>query len=1196
MVDEASTSGYKSSQHDEGIMFKGIGEITMSSSRETQDDMLKADKKEADGDIKEIAAKQELKVSKNIQVSAGDLVDEFERQRKRAAYVGWKQMGGWEEKDELTLEDELMDANSDTLLNNVLPEPLYGDWYHNVAIYFLAGVLSFAVGHFKFSLAPVFFITLFSALYYRTSAKKNRASIRELVQKEFTVQKIEDDYESLEWLNTLLDKYWPIIEPAVSQMVCEQVNDILATNDSIPAFIKALWIAQFTLGIKPPRVDYAKTFPNTDSDVVVMDWGLSFTPHDLSDLNAKQMKNYVNQKILVKAKLFGMTIPVTVANVAFKAKTRIRFKLMTPFPHVETINIQLLEIPDIDFVANFMGNNLFGWEILAIPGLMPLAKALARKYAGPILLPPFSLQLNVPQLVSESPLSVGVLEITVKNATDLKRVNNMIDTSVDPYITFEMGGKEVARTRTVRDTLNPVWNETIYMLLPSFTDPMTITVYDRREKLKDKILGRIEYNANSLHDKPTQRNVSQQFLRNSKPVGKMTMDLRFFPTLSSKKLPDGTVEDAPDLNTGLAKIIVDEGSSIVDKDGSASVEVYFNSTMVLSTAKGSPKRGVITWGDMYEAIITDRRKARFRFVVKDKNGEKINSTLQSLSDLIDRTQIGQKNIPLAHGNARLTVTTYWKPVMLDVGNKSIAYTPPIGALRVFVNKASNLKNLEKIGKIDPYAKILVNGIQRGRTDFDAQTTNPVWNTGVYVALTSPNQRITLECMDVETSNKDRTLGQFDIKLNDFFQKNSLDRYDTKVDSTQRQGRLTAKKFSKGVVTYSISFYPTLPVLTLEEIQDIESAEKRKAKLDEKRKLLTDGKLSKEEKQKLEEEELEIKEIEEMHNNKRKLSLDQLLEHKIGILAISVLSGDVPDIGVYVQSFFDGNAHARFISPKLTSRTINSGWTGDVMIKELDNSVVTFKVTRDKFSGKTSDKLCDVTLSTIDLLRESYYKPSILTLSGQHTAKLMLQVQWFPMDIEDLPPEDLMSNSGDLTIIAKNAENLLSADTNGYSDPFLKFYYNDEDDACFKTKTIKKTLNPTWNEKGVIEVRNRVYDVLYLKVMDWDAASADDVIGRATIPLSKIDPHNTTTLDVPVVDDEGRDGGIVHLEFQFSPRFVTLTDSEQKTVADAPVKSIGSGLKAGTTVVSSGLGSVGKIGKGIGRGLGLKKSKKHNEDD
>lgn len=355
MVDEASTSGYKSSQHDEGIMFKGIGEITMSSSRETQDDMLKADKKEADGDIKEIAAKQELKVSKNIQVSAGDLVDEFERQRKRAAYVGWKQMGGWEEKDELTLEDELMDANSDTLLNNVLPEPLYGDWYHNVAIYFLAGVLSFAVGHFKFSLAPVFFITLFSALYYRTSAKKNRAAIRELVQKEFTVQKIEDDYESLEWLNTLLDKYWPIIEPAVSQMVCEQVNDILATNDSIPAFIKALWIAQFTLGIKPPRVDYAKTFPNTDSDVVVMDWGLSFTPHDLSDLNAKQMKNYVNQKILVKAKLFGMTIPVTVANVAFKAKTRIRFKLMTPFPHVETINIQLLEIPDIDFVANFMG-------------------------------------------------------------------------------------------------------------------------------------------------------------------------------------------------------------------------------------------------------------------------------------------------------------------------------------------------------------------------------------------------------------------------------------------------------------------------------------------------------------------------------------------------------------------------------------------------------------------------------------------------------------------------------------------------------------------------------------------------------------------------------------------------------------------------------------------------------------------------
>lgn len=1209
--DEASTSGYQASESG-GMVFKGIGEVTMGSSDSGSQKSgskpstirIEATENSGKGTIKEVGSGSAVQISKNVNVDTDDLGEETERQRKNASYVGWKQIGGWEEKDELTLEDELLDANTDTLINNILPEKFYGDWYHNVAIYFVAGVLSFGFGWFKFSLAPVFFVTMFCAIYYRASAKKNRAAIRELVQKEFTVQKIEDDYESLEWLNTLMDKHWPIVEPAVSQMICEQVNEILATNDSIPGFIKALWISEFTLGVKPPRVDFAKTFQNTDSDVVVMDWGLSFTPHDVSDLNAKQMKNYVNQKAVVKAKMFGLTLPFSVSNVAFKAHARVRFKLMTPFPHVETINVQLREIPDVDFITSMFTNSIFGWEILSIPGLMPLAKSMAKKYAGPIILPPFSFQLNVPQLVSESPLSVGVLEITIKNASKLRRSNNMIDTSIDPYLTFELQGKEIARTRTVRDTLNPVWNETVYVLMPSFTDPMTITVYDKREKLKDKIMGRIEYNFSSLHDKPVQNNVTTEFLRNSKPVGNLNMDLRFFPTLSSKKLPDGTVEDAPDLNTGLAKVIIEEGSGLVDKKGTANVEVYFNGKLVTTTAKAGPKKGIITWGDNYEAIITDRRKARFRFIVKDKNGQQITSTMQTLNNLIDRTQIGQKNIPTTHGNGKLSITTYWKPVRLDVGNKSIAYTPPIGALRVFISKANNLKNLEKIGKIDPYVKVMVNGVQRGRTDFDPQTTNPVWNKGVYVALTSPNQRITLNCMDVESMNKDRTLGQFDIKLSDFFQKNSMDRYEKTVDDTPRQSRLVAKKFSKGVVTYKVAFYPTMPVLTLEELQDVETIDKRKSKLEEERKKIEGGKATKEEKQKFQEEELEVTELEEMHSNKKKMSLDELLEHKKGILAISVLSGDLPEVGVYVQSFFDGDGHARFISPKQTSRVVNNGWTGDVMIKELDDSIVTFKVTTDKFSDKISDNLSSVTLSTMELLKESYYKPSILSLSGKHSAKLMLQAQWFPMQYDDLPEEDLISNSGDLTIVAKNGENLLSADTNGFSDPFLKFYYNNESDAAYKTKVIKKTLNPTWNEEGTIQIHNRVYDVLHLKVMDWDAASADDVIGRAVIPLSKINPHNTTVMDVPVVDDKGRDGGIIHLEFRFSPRYTSSLGKEDSTLSEITSKGLGSGLKAGSSAVGSGLGNVGHVGKGIGKGIGkglgrgfggIRRNKKSEED-
>lgn len=35
----------------------------------------------------------------------------------------------------------------------------------------------------------------------------------------------------------------------------------------------------FTLGTKPPRIDHVRTFPDTEDDVVMMEWAVSFTPN-----------------------------------------------------------------------------------------------------------------------------------------------------------------------------------------------------------------------------------------------------------------------------------------------------------------------------------------------------------------------------------------------------------------------------------------------------------------------------------------------------------------------------------------------------------------------------------------------------------------------------------------------------------------------------------------------------------------------------------------------------------------------------------------------------------------------------------------------------------------------------------------------------------------------------------------------------
>lgn len=1105
--------------------------------------------------------------------------DEVVREPREASYVGWKQIGGWQESDTLTPDDDLIDLSKETFLDNVLPEAAYGDWFHALGTLCLASILSFFVGWLKFSLAPVFFVALAASVYYRTSTKKYRTSIRDSVQREFTVQNVEDDYESMEWMNTFLDKYWNRLEPGVSQMVVKSVNPVLASNPSIPPFISALWIDQFTLGVKAPRIEHVKTFQNTDSDVVVMDWDLDFTPHDLSDMNAKQIRNYVNQKIVLKLVAFGIRVPFYVSGVAFHVKVRIRFKLMTPFPHVDTVNIQLLEIPDIDFVARPFGDFIFNGEVMDIPLLWTAVKKLIKVYAGPMLMPPFSFQLNVPQLLAGTSGAVGVLKIVIKNARGIKKGDSFINQSFNPYVSFDLGGQVVARSKASPNTLDPVWNETKYVLLNSFSDPLTMIAMNEREKLKDKAVGKVEYNLTSLQTENHQRDLSCNFLRNFKPAGVFNFDLSFFPVVGPKKMPDGTVEEPPEYNTGVAQISIQEIEGLGDpnENVSAYVELYYNSKLIFTTPQASGKQ-VIQWNQEHENVITDRRKSRFKMVVKTPKGETIATVIQSLNDMIDRTQIGKIQFPMADGKGQIKASAKWKPVGLDIGSTAVAYTPPIGVIRVFLNKAEDLKNLEKVGKIDPYARVILNENVKDRTDAKPNTLSPIWNQPIYIAATSPNQKLSIEVMDVESVGADRSVGKFDVKVDDMFHKGEDDRYVELVDDKPRTGRLVTKKGIKGAVTYYLAFYPCLPILTLDEMQELDEARQKGEGLQRRQEENKDKTVSEQEQNESEQVLSEINDVKGMYSSKMKLELDELLQYNAGVFSVTVLDGELSQIGAFVQTFFDSGGNARFVSPKIPTRTIHTGWTGDAMIRELEYSITTFRVVKDKDLNKAQSCICEVSIPTIELVKNCYYKPSILSLSGEGSAKLMLQVSWFPVAVSKLPQADLITNSGDLTITAKSAERLISADRNGLSDPFLKFYINNEKDPIFKTKRINKTLDPTWDETATFEVYNRVNDYLRVAVMDWDAGNADDLIGRVVVPLSKIDPENPTDLDLPIVSEDGGDGGMLHLSFDFAPRYTNTARKSEKKVGDLASKGIGGGFKVGASAVSGGFGTIGKLGK------------------
>lgn len=1139
------------------------------------------------------ANKEKKQVSANKDIAPSQIVI------PDASYVGWQQISGWEENDALTPEDELLDLNTETILDNVIPDKFYGDWYHFVGIFGLGGSLSFFFGYFKFSLAPVFIIMALLGLYARTNSKKYRQSIRDLIEKEFAVDKIENDYETLEWLNTFLDTYWPIIEPTVSHDIVREVNKILSDNPAIPSFIKNLWIDTFSLGVKPPRIEKVKTFSNTSPDVAIMDWTVSFTPHDLSDMDIKKLKNYVNQVVIVKAKLLGIKLEVAISEISFKVDIRLKFQLMPDFPHIETVNIQLLTVPEIDFVARLFTDSIFSWELLAIPGLYTMVQFLAKKYMGPILLPPFSLQLNIPQLLSKSNLSVGVLEIDVKKATKLRLPSSMFS-SKNLYIQFKVSHQKLARTKVATDSQHPEWNEKLYILLPSFNEPLNVSIVNERKNIKDKSLASFDFDLNKLSHDNIQKNLSQKFLNNLKPAGVLDFNAKFYPAIERKTLPDGSVEELPDLNTGLAKICIKACRGINDditKKVSAYAELYINTKLELTTSKCT-KTNVLEWNAEHELLVMNRHTSRCKIILKDRNGKEIGSTVQSLNDLIDRQNIEKTWIPLKGTKIEICVSTFWKPVQFDEESSALIYNAPIGTVRMFVNKATFVG--QPTSK-NPYIRVLVNNITKDRTSDATDIKNCSWNESMYVTVSSPNQKISLECMEVTDTGHHRSVGKFDVPIQDMFDKDDSDRYIEKIEDKKKVGKLVKANETVAELSYYISFYPTLPVLTIDELNELDILNERKKKLEVlKLKSLETGESTIDEKKHIETEELEIKDSEDMYSNKMKLDIDELLQYNSGVIAITVLDGEVSQPGLYVQTYFDASGHSRYTSPRIAIRTIQTGWIMDAMISELEWSVTTFRVTKWRNSNKADDCICELAIPTIELVKNCYKQPSIVALTGKSTAKLTVRVSWFPTNPTKLPLSDLIINSGDMSITVSSAEDLDAGDSNGRSDPYVKLYLNNAKEPFLETRHKKRTRSPTWDETANVVVNNRVNDHLHIDVLDFESSNKSKILGQAVVSLSEVDPDEPTTLDIPLVTPSGNDCGVIHLDFSFSPRY-TLNVTKQtirNNNGEIPGLDFIPGIKVGTTAVNAGVSTLGVISKSFGGGkmTSSRRTKKIEEAD
>lgn len=96
--------------------------------------------------------------------------------------------------------------------------------------------------------------------------------------------------------------------------------------------------------------------------------------------------------------------------------------------------------------------------------------------------------------------------------------------------------------------------------------------------------------------------------------------------------------------------------------------------------------------------------------------------------------------------------------------------------------------------------------------------------------------------------------------------------------------------------------------------------------------------------------------------------------------------------------------------------------------------------------------------------------------------------------------------GKLTIGILQAADLLSMDSGGTSDPYVKVYVLPDKKKKFDTKVHKKTLNPVFNETFTFKIpfQEMGGKTLVMSVYDFDRFSKHDVIGEIKIPMNTLD--------------------------------------------------------------------------------------------
>ncbi|KAJ7596712.1 C2 domain-containing protein [Mycena floridula] len=1096
--------------------------------------------------------------------------------------VGWRQMSNIDAPP--LSEGEEKDKG---VLDLFLAEQFYGAWYHNAALVVFAVFASHFLTRFHFGWGWLFILLAICNTYYTTSMERTRRRSRDDIQRELVKTRLVSNDESADWMNNFLDRFWLIYEPVLSATIVSSVDQILSTNT--PPFLDSIRLTQFTLGTKAPRIDKVKTDPNTSDEEVDMIWGISFTPNDISDMTPKQAAAKVNPKIVLSIRvgkgLATGSMPILLEDITFSGVMKIKLKLMSNFPHVKIVELSFMEKPVIDYVLKPVGGD-FGIDIAHIPGLSSSIREMTHQTLGPMMYWPNVFTLNLEQMLSGTPLdtSIGVLQVTIHSARGITGVK-LGGGKPDPFIGLSINNRaELAHTKYKSDTYNPTWSETKFLLVNSLSESLILNLWDFNDHRKNQLLGSASFEMSVLQEDATQEGQVSQILKDGKPRGELRYDVSFYPVLKPE-----TGKELPETSVGIVRLTVHQAK---DLDNSKSMsgdlnpiaKVYLgaDATPIHQTKLFKHTNNPV-WESAHEFICAERASSVITVkIIDDRDFLKdpvVGYMSVKLDDLLAAKETQQDWFPLSNcKSGKLRVTAEWKPLnMAGSLHGADQYSPPIGAVRLWLDKATDVKNVEAAlgGKSDPYVRVLVNNSTKGRTEVVNNNLNPVWDQILYVPVHNLKESILLECMDYQHLTKDRSLGSVELHVSDLA--SASDEKDKPFKSTGLKEEsspllLEDGATHKGKLHYRAEFIPAFKLkwhkfdAPTNEMQraaengNDEDGGTVSSQSSVSEKFVPPGLTRSAESadgpaatpDPAEMNGTAVNGVSEsatsVEDEGADLSAAELLTHQSGIIIFNIISGSLPK-KTRLEVLLDDGYWPCFGTPKARSTQAQWEYVGEGFLKELDFGQVWLRLNEAE-EGDKEAIISEWKGDAKPFLEAALTGPQTYTLAdpdGRHSPTITLQARYVPVPVT-LEARESVNNQGVLRVDLLDGHGIVAADRGGKSDPFAVFSLNGQ--KIFKSQTKKKTLNPEWNEDFTTQVTSRVGANFTVEIFDWNQIEQAKSLGAATIDLSELEPFHAVEREFALSSAKHGDQGHVRVRLMFQPEIIAKSRKNTSTFSTA----------------------------------------------